>query len=235
LTVESLLRDQAIYYLKAYSKYGFDRESGKFWGALQLDGTPIPGPRVYTDNIDYSEGYAAAQPRGYLDLWESYMAGYQYAIYTAQVYAYAYQLTAEPELLESAKHFANWIEKTPTNTIETKHTWYMNYSNNEGSQGTYADKYGRTISFFLQLYVLTEKDNYLNEAKRFADEALDKLYENGIFKGHPAKTYYEAIDGVGYLLYSLLQLDQVLENSYLVMSRKKILINESVEMKMDNW
>lgn len=236
LTGEIKFRDQAISYLKAYSKYGFDPETGKFWGALQLDGTPIPGPRVYTDNIDSNEGYAAAQPRGYLDLWEPYMAGYQYAIYTAQAYAFAYHLTKDPVLLESAMQFADWIEKTPPETIETEDTWYKNYSNNQGLKGTYADKYGRSISFFLHLYILTKEDKYLTEAKKFADIAIEKLFRNGLFKGHPEKPYYEAMDGVGYLLYALLQLDHVMDNTKMTLANNKILMTKNqTEMTLDNW
>jgi hypothetical protein len=28
--------------LEAYNKYGFDEKAGKFYGAVKLDGTPIP-------------------------------------------------------------------------------------------------------------------------------------------------------------------------------------------------
>ena len=35
------------------------------------------------------------------------------------------------------------------------------------------------------------------------------MYYKGLLRGHPCKPYYESIDGVGYLLVALLQLDQV--------------------------
>lgn len=210
MTKENIFRDHAHAYLKAYAKFGYDETSGKFWGALQMDGTPIPGPRVYTDNIDSENGYAAAQPRGFLDLWEPYVAGYQYPIYTAQVYAYAYQLTDDPDMLHTAKRFAAWIKKTPPGTIETENTWYRAYSEGPGRKGTYAGKYGRTISFLLHLHAVTGEKIYLDDARALADTAIEKLYHNGLFRGHPAKPYYEAMDGVGYLLYALLELDQVL-------------------------
>ncbi len=41
-------------------------------------------------------------------------------------------------------------------------------------------------------------------------EAVSKLYYQGLFRGHPCKPYYESVDGVGYLLYALVQLDQFL-------------------------
>lgn len=236
MTKHERFRDDALRYLKAYAKYGFDQQTGKFWGALQLDGTPIPGPRVYTDNIDSKDGYAAAQPRGYLDLWEPYVAGYQYAIYTAQAYAYAYQLSGDLELLTAAKYFASWISKTDPGSVETENTWYKKYTNGAGRQGTYAGKYGRTISFFLHLHILTGDRQYLDDARKLADVAIDKLYYNGLFRGHPSKPYYEAMDGVGYLLYALLELDQVLNNPDMALSNKKIILGpQQIVMPLDNW
>lgn len=235
--VESF-RDYALAYLKAYAKYGYDEKTGKFWGALRLDGTPILGPRVFAENIDSAAGYAAAQPRGHLDLWEPYVAGYQYAIYTAQAYVYAYHLTRDAEMLTAAKRFAAWISNTPPGTIETDITWYKSYSEGPGLKGTYAGKYGRTISFFLHLHVVTGEHRYLDDARSMADTAIKKLYHNGLFRGHPVKPYYEAIDGVGYLLYALLQLDQVLKDPQTVMTREAIVVGNGTlktTMDLDNW
>ena len=222
MTKEARFRDHALAYLKAYAKLGYDEKTGKFWGALKMDGTPIPGPRVYTDNIDSAEGYAAAQPRGHLDLWGPYVARYQYPIYTAQAYAYAYHLTNAPDMLKAAERFAAWIERTPPGTVETENTWYRSYSEGPGRQGTYADKYGRTISFLLHLYVVTCEQGYLDNARALANESIEKLHHNGLFRGHPAKPYYEAIDGVGNLLYALLELDQALRDPQAAATRKAI-------------
>lgn len=228
---EKSFRDQAVAYLKAYATFGYDEKTGKFRGALKMDGTPVPGPRV-------KGGYAQYEPRGHLDLWEPYVAGYQYPIYTAQAYAYAYQLTNEPLFLTTAKRFAAWIDKTPPGTVESENTWYSAYFEGAGRKGTYAGKYGRTISFFLHLYVVTGEERYLNSARTVADTAIEKLYHNGLFRGHPAKPYYEAMDGVGYLLYALLTLDQVAQNPEAVVSRKAIVLengDRKTTMALDNW
>lgn len=211
LTGDDLFKDYATAYLRAYAKYGFDADSGKFWGALDLDGSPIPGPRVYTENIDSAEGYAANQPRGHLDLWGPYVAGYQYPIYTAQAYAYAYQLTGDKTFLQTARRFAEWIRSTPPGTLESESSWYRKYAAGAGRQGTYAGKYGRVISFFVRMYALTQEPRYLEFAAATARESIKKLGANGLFRGHPAKPYYEAIDGVGYLLYGLVQLHQAMQ------------------------
>ena len=229
ITKEERFRDQAVAYLKAYAELGYDEQSGKFWGALKMDGTPIPGPRVMG-------GYAQYEPRGHLDLWEPYVAGYQYPIYTAQIYAYAYQLTREPIFRTTAERFAAWIAKTPPGSPESDNTWYDDYSNGPGQKGTYAGKYGRTISFLLHLYVATGERRHLDAARSMADTAIEKLNHKGLFRGHPAKPYYEAMDGVGYLLYALLQLDQILADPQSAVDSKSILIGaDRRKMALDNW
>jgi uncharacterized protein YyaL (SSP411 family) len=198
---EDRFRDHAADYLVAYGKHAYDANTGKYYGALKLDGTVIPGPRTEGD-------YAQYEPRGHLDLWEPYVAGYQYALYTAEAFARAYGLTRRPELLTTAERFAAWLERTPPGAIETERTWYSPYTDSAGRHGTYAGKYGRAIFLYLQLYGLTGKTIYLAQAGEIANMAIDKLYVNGLFKGHPAKPYYEAIDGVGFLLQALLDLDE---------------------------
>ncbi len=80
ITGEPLFRDHALAYLKAYAKFGYDADSGQFWGCLKLDGTHEAGPRVI-------DGYAKYEPRGHIDLWQPYAAGYGHPIHTAQMYA----------------------------------------------------------------------------------------------------------------------------------------------------
>lgn len=231
-TGDEVFRDHAIAYLKAYGKYGYDSQAGRFWGALRLDGTPILGPPV-------KDGYAAYEPRGHLVLWEPYVAGYQHAVYTAQAYASVYQVTGDKELLKTAERFARWIAETPPGTCEThEDAWYHDYSTGPGGAGTYAGKYGRAVSFLLTMFVATGDNGYLKRARKLADEAAEKLFDNGVFRGHPAKPYYESIDGVGYLLYALLQLECVLEHPESVLAQKAITINDGrtkIVVPLENW
>ncbi len=204
LTADRLFLDQAVTYLKAYGQYGFDEKAGKFWGSLKLDGTPVPGPRA-------AGGYGQYEPRGHIDLWEPYAAGYECPIYTAQAYAYAYQLARDPVLLDAARKWAENIRREFPPVRCSEDAWYKEYSKSWAPSGTYAGLYGRTISFFLHLHNLTGDAEDLEFARKAAGEAISKLYYRGLFRGHPRKPYYEAVDGVGYLLYSLIQLDRVLE------------------------
>ena len=71
-----------------------------------------------------------------------------------------------------------------------------------------------------------------------ADQAIEKLYHQGLFRGHPAKPYYEAVDGVGYLLYALLELDLVSNNTQKVLADQAITVgkgNGKTLLALDNW
>jgi len=138
--------------------------------------------------------------------------------------------------LTTAERFAAWIKKTPPGTPEAASTWHDDYSKGPGRKGTYAGKYGRTISFLLHLCVVTGERNYLDNARSMADTAIEKLYHKGLFRGHPAKPYYEAMDGVGYLLYALLELDQVLRDPRAAVNSKAIVIGSGKRtLALDNW
>jgi hypothetical protein len=227
-TGDASFRNQAVAYLKAWTRYASDRKTGTFWGALRLDGTPIPGPRV-------GGGYAQYEPRGLLDLWEPYVAGYQYAVYTAQAYAGAFHATQESAFLNTATCFADWIDRTPPGTVETEKTWYSAFSGGFGRKGAHAGKYGRAVSFFIHLHLLTKEDRYVQSARRVADEAIAKLCHKGLFRGHPSKPYYEAIDGVGYLMYALLQLNELLRDPQAALSRREIRVGKTgTPMPLDN-
>jgi hypothetical protein len=194
-------RDQAVAYLKAYARYGYDPATGRFWGSLRLDGTPVPGPRVRGD-------YAQYEPRGHIDLWQPYVAGYEHPLDTALTYALAAEMTGEAELVEAAGRWAGFIERSlPAGPCQTD-TWYDQYARNQAQHGAYADHYGKTITFFLAMHRLTGQARYEALAREVADDAVAKLVYNGLFRGHPAKPYYESMDGVGTLLMALLELEQ---------------------------
>jgi hypothetical protein len=206
LTSDPAFRDQAVTYLKAYAKHGYDIQAQQFWGSLALDGKPVPGPRV-------RGGYGQYEPRGHIDMWEPYVAGYENPIYTAQAYALAADLTGDTQLVTAAKHWADCIRRVFPPAACDENAWYADYAKNWAPHGTYAGVYGRTISFFLHLEKITDESEYGLFARRVAREALSRLYYRGLLRGHPCKPYYESIDGVGYLLVALLQLEDALTDA----------------------
>lgn len=204
LTHEPFFREQALVYLKAHARLGYDDKAKQFWGSLNLDGSPVPGPRV-------SSGYAGYEPRGHIDMWEPYIAGYECPIYAAQTCAHAHKLTQDKVMLETAAKWFGCIRRVwPPRRCNGK-AWYAEYARDWAPHGTYAGLYGRTISFALRMHDLTKDPAYLEFARTAAKEAVSKLYYRGMLRGHPLKPYYEEADGVGYLLNALIQLDQMIK------------------------
>jgi len=231
LTQDDAFRDQAVAYLKAYARYGVDAATGKFHGTLNLDGTAVPGPRT-------TSGYAMYEPRGALDLWEPYVFGYQMPIYTAQAYVLAYEASGDAVLLETAKRFATWIAANlPPRSCDAA-SWYEGWAKEYAPHGAHAGKYGRTVSFFLHLWARTGEERYFALARRLAEVAVTSLEANGLFRGHPAKPYYEAVDGVGFLLRALVQLDLAIARRDDVRRRKALVVKTATgerRVRLDNW
>jgi uncharacterized protein YyaL (SSP411 family) len=168
-------------------------------------------------------------PIGPVDVWPTTIFPLDFPLLTAQANLYAYELTrkegqlGDEELLNAAKRWAHVIEgNLPPDTGWTfREALTAALPKSRETRGTYAQNYGRAISFFVHLFRATGERKHLRLAEQLAREAVDKLYVEteikvgrsrtrrfGIFRGHPAKPYYEAANGVGILLLALLELDQ---------------------------
>ena len=206
LTRDKEFLDRAIAYILAYDRYGWDAKARSYHAMLKLDGTPVP-PAAR------GSGYDRWQPTGYVDVWRTVMYSYEFPLIAAQSAVYALALTADrqdrAELLKVALRWAEVIarECPPTTGRRWKKEIEEALPNVKTTGGTYAENYGRAISFFAGLHHITKDAAHLQRASALAGEAVDKLYVNGIFRGHPAKDYYQANDGVGFLLHALMQLD----------------------------
>jgi uncharacterized protein YyaL (SSP411 family) len=204
----------AVTYIKAYEKYGWDPKAGTYWGMLGMNGTPVVDP---LSNGGYDEWAAT----GHVDMWKTTIYSYEFPLIAAQSTIRAYELTGDPELLAAAKHWAAAIEQQMPIKLGKRFgpgllTAMPELANTDGS---YAEDYGRAISFFTHLYEATHDTSYLELAQTVGQDAVNKLYVNGIFRGHVAKPYYESTNGVGVLLDAMLELDmaQVPEPSVVAM------------------
>ena len=221
-------RARAFSYLKAYDRYGWDEKTGSYFGMLTLDGTPVPGgveldregnPIPEQKRKDPSN-YGAWAPAGHVDIWRTAIYSYEFPLVAAQASVYAYEQSAadgssgDPDLLRIAERWARAIERELP--PRTGRRWKIHLEEAMpaavSSGGTYAENYGRVISFFVHLARATGETRYLAQAEKLAREAVEKLFHNGLFRGHPAKPYYETTNGVGFLLFALLELDSPSEN-----------------------
>jgi hypothetical protein len=203
-TGNSLFLRHAAAYVKAYDQYGWDPSTKSHWAELGLDGTPVPGE-------ERGSGYDAWEPTGHVDMWKTTIFAYEFPLMAAQSAIRAYELTGDPELLTAAQHWASSIEQELP--VKLGRRWAPELlaamPDLATTGGSYAEDYGRVISFFVHMYNATDDASYLQLAEQVGQDAIDKLYVNGIFRGHPAKPYYECTDGVGVLLDAMLELDAV--------------------------
>lgn len=235
LTGDAYFRNIAVAYLLAYDKYGWQQDAQTFVGMLNLDGTvttAADAPHDYQSQLPDQETEPdpeySVPPIGPVDIWPTTIYPLDYPLLTAQASIYAYELTPAEDvetraaLLTMAKHWAQAIESAlPPQTGRTfRQTMHDAMPVAATTGGSYAANYGRVISFLLHLYRAAADERYLHLAIQVADDAVNKLFVTtelddsggrpqryGIFKGHPAKPYYEAVDGVGFLLLALIDLE----------------------------
>ncbi|MGI9456379.1 MAG: hypothetical protein ACR2NU_07445, partial [Aeoliella sp.] len=235
ITGEKHFLDIAVTYLKVYDEYGWDEEAQNYLGMINLDGTPttlddVPvamRSQVYGQTAEDPDPGYSVPPIGPIDVWPTTIFTLDFPLMSGQSAVLAYELTAEDgkpgdaALLRPAKRWADIIERN----LPAKSGWTFrkrleaSLPDLPETGGTYAGNYGRVISFYVHLYRATGEINYLNLARQIAQDAVDKLYveteltddegtvkKYGLFRGHAAKPYYEAVDGVGTLLFALLEL-----------------------------
>lgn len=194
------LLELAVTELKAFLRFQWTGTT-RPWGQLNLNGTPVPGPRVaIPSGVSPAQvPYECWAPRGELDLWPAYMLGYEFPQETALAYVHAFNLTGDAAMKEGA---CRWAELYATEEKPLR-----------ARGGTYAQHYGMIISFFSELAIATGERSHLRTAENFARQAIERLFYGKIFRGHPNKPYYEAADGVGFLCYGLLQLQEALNGT----------------------
>ena len=203
-TGDAYFKDIALAYIRAYDQYGWDAEAHQYRAMLALDGTPVMSQEESDD------AYDVWKPVGYIDIWRVVMFSYEFPIAAAQTAVYAYEVTGDEAALTSARHWAENIRASLPPGMGRRWAKEIDEAMPEAKSlgGTYAENYGRAISFFLHLHYVTGDDADLQTARDLAKEAVAKLSENGWLKGHPAKPYYDTTDGVGFLMYALLELAQ---------------------------
>jgi uncharacterized protein YyaL (SSP411 family) len=208
VTGDHYFRKIANTYIKAYDKYGWDERTKTYYAMLELDGKPVP------DRAKGS-GYGAYAPYGHVNVWRTTFYSYEFTLSAAQAAIQAYELSNSSkddhdlELLAIAERWASVIENSmPAHTGRRwKEELEKSMPLSKKTGGAYAEDYGRAISFFVHLHRATGKQHHLDLAHKLAEDAVRKLFHNGLFKGHAAKPYYETTNGVGLLLYALLELD----------------------------
>lgn len=205
---DEYFREIANAYVKSYDKFAWDDKAKTYHAMLTLDGLPLADRKK-------GEGYGAYAPYGHVNVWRTTFYSYEFTLSAAQAAVQAYELSGknradrDPELLTIARRWGAVVKRAMP--ARTGRRWKDELERSmplaKETGGVYAEDYGRSISLFVHLYRATNEKEYLALANNLAEDAVRKLYHNGLFKGHPAKPYYETTNGVGILLMALLELD----------------------------
>jgi hypothetical protein len=168
--------------ITAWLKYGYDEEKQRYYGMLNLtDGKPV----WRTDDYPY-------KPQNYSDIWEPLFPTHNYPISFGESCLMLYKRTGKPQFRQAVDRWVNIIrEELPARK----------------GRGAYAEHYGRAIYFLLNCHEQLGDKAYRDLAVTVANEAVDKLWAQGMFRSHPEEDRYDAVDGIGVLSLSLMWLD----------------------------
>lgn len=186
LTGDETFAHMAEEVVKAYYRYGYDAAAGRYYGRIAVaDGKPVPGEKT-----------TPYQPSFYSDVWEPLFPTHEYPMPLAESSLTLYALTGDASFRLGAERWADVIAAS--------------LPAREG-RGAYAEHYGRCIHFLTRAAAELGRPDYRELAGKVADEAVDRLYAYGMFRGHPGEERYDAVDGVGYLALALLYLENGVE------------------------
>lgn len=165
--------------LRAYLDYAHDDESGRYFGQVDIrDGSPV---------IPEQTGY---WPGRYSDLWNTdQWPQHDYPAPTAEACMSLYRRTGETVFLD---HLRRWVRLAVETSPGRTGTW------------AYAESYGRCIHLLSRAGLELGDDRLLDQAQGLADEAVDCLWNEGLFAGYPGDHLYESVDGVGFLIRALM-------------------------------
>jgi len=219
-------RGKAI--LQGYAKYSYDKDKGAFYASMSLDGKPNKPDAARKNKLVLGQ---AVIPIGYQAIWKPYVGYQELPLVSAQVYGWAASNVDKKKYLPVALNWGKLIVKAWKDryggfdswqkykkALETDPAIMQKYRAGgyiyQAPFGLFADHYGRVIQFAVSLYNLTGDQKWQDFAVEVADAACKELETEKIFVGHVSKPdLYENSDGVGILLYGLLQLQNSLEGN----------------------
>jgi hypothetical protein len=175
------LLDMARSAVDAYLRYGWVDEAERYAGQVAV----VDGKHVAPADVGY-------WPRRYADPWNTdQWPIHDYPMALGRACIELYERTREERYKTAIQRLAEIAFRTrPAQT----------------GGWSYAGNFGEVISFLNGAAHALGDDSYRSRALQAADEAVEVLLDGRLFQGYPADHRYEAVDGVGFLLLSLLAL-----------------------------
>lgn len=167
---------------RAYLRHAYDAGAGRYFGQVSI----ATGAAVVPDRPGY-------WPREHADPWSTdQWPTHDYPMALAEACLTLRAITGDDVFDAGARRLAaGVIAGSPGRT----------------GRWAYAESYGRCI------HVLARAGQELGEAaftagaRELAEEAIARLWADGLCQGYPGSHLYESVDGVGYLFLALLRLE----------------------------
>ncbi|HEV2126411.1 MAG TPA: hypothetical protein VGW38_26940, partial [Chloroflexota bacterium] len=175
--------------LAAYLRHGYDAGAQRYFGRLNLDGTP---------NLEVRE--TPYMPGEHSSVWEFLFPTHDYPMSLGMATLDCLQEVVQKEMESTDALFTEGATRLADAAIAEFRAWP------EG-QVRYAEHYGRIIVYLAEYARIAARPRYRDVAHEVASEALSLLERNGMLVGRTTANWYDAIDGVGYLLLALLYLE----------------------------
>ncbi len=168
--------------VRAYVEHAYDEATERYFGQVAVDS----GDPVLSDEIGY-------WPRRHADAWTTdQWPTHDYPMALAEACLSLHELTGEDLFVRAVRRMCRiTVETSPGRT----------------GRWAYAESYGRCIHLLVRAGLALEDPDILAAASGLAGEAVDRLWEDGLFQGYPGSHLYESVDGTGYLLLALMLLD----------------------------
>lgn len=165
----------------AYLRFGYDPTAEKYFGQLSVsDGSSV---------VPEKPGY---WPRKHSEIWNpDQWPTHDYPMAMAEACVTLHRQTGDRLFQEGVRRWAEIVRRSPPSERES----------------AYAEQYGRCIAFLARAARALDDEGYATAARELADEAVQRLLENGWFQGYGGSHLYEAVDGVGYLFLALIELE----------------------------
>lgn len=173
--------DMAREVVAAWISYGFEEETGRCFGQLDVEsGEPVEPTE---------KGY---WPGKYADPWTvEQWPTHDYPMALGEACVALFARTGESEFKEAALKLGRMAMETRPNRTDL---W------------AYAENYGRCVHLLARCGLELGEERMSSDSYALADEAVDSLYENGMFQGFDGGHIHEAVDGVGWLFIALMAL-----------------------------
>ncbi|MEM9829677.1 MAG: hypothetical protein AAF944_03520 [Bacteroidota bacterium] len=180
------MADEAV---SAWLKYGFDSDKCNYYGILRVaNGEPVFEEDFLTD----FESKTVYSPDNYTSFWEPLFPRHDYPMPFAESCLKLYELTGK-------EHYKSACYRWMTAIKNDLPAW--------DGKGGYADLYGRVIHFLLGAHQTFSDERFRILAQEVADEAIDRLYAQGMFRTHTGEDRYDVADMFGFLAASLIWLE----------------------------